>query len=96
MSCQACNDTGKMPGSDYLDCAAPGCDVANERASLEALVRSWGKMDEVDLIWRVYRYGQNKPRPITAQAASNSWSPRLSDEQQAALDAYIKTNKLPF
>lgn len=33
MTCAICNDTGKLPGSDYLDC---GCQAASDRAELDA------------------------------------------------------------
>lgn len=32
--CANCNDTGRNPGSNYLDCAAPGCTAAADRVAL--------------------------------------------------------------
>lgn len=55
--CPVCEGSGRRPGSDYLDCGAPGCTAAQERATLESLVRSWGRIDQVELIWRVYQLG---------------------------------------
>lgn len=60
MTCSVCNNTGRRPGSEFLDCTEPGCNAAEERAELERVVANWqkrGKLEEVDLIWRVYRLG---------------------------------------
>lgn len=61
-ACQRCGDTGREGSSDYLDCTAPGCDVAVTRTKLEAAVNAQmvehGLMTMQDMIWFAHQMGK--------------------------------------
>ena len=40
-NCSNCNDTGRNPGSEYLDCTY--CDTAKTRSDLNQFVMNWAK-----------------------------------------------------
>jgi hypothetical protein len=65
--CPNCNDTGKTHGSDYLDCAVLGCNVAVERAELEAWAhhqRMTKHVTTADLDWALYQRGKQAGAPM--------------------------------
>lgn len=65
MTCSNCNDTGKNPGSDYLDCGH--CDTATERAEVEAWAhhqRMTRQMTTADLDWALYQRGKQAGAPM--------------------------------
>jgi hypothetical protein len=65
MSCTQCNDTGSLSKSltGYLDC--PHCDVAAERAKLEAWARRAAPGAGLLDVWTIYQHGK------AAQASQN-------------------------
>lgn len=69
--CANCNGTGHNPGSDYLDCAAPGCTAAADRVALALFVG--GLPSNMDLADKVFamdqRARQQEREAIAAQAA---------------------------
>lgn len=58
MTCVHCNDTGSLSKSDagYLDC--PHCDVAQERADLEAWARRNAPSAAMLDVWAIYQRGK--------------------------------------
>lgn len=57
-TCKVCNNTGKKPGSDYLDCSAPGCNAIAERIDLNKFLASQRGLvsDELqDLAWSIHQ-----------------------------------------
>ena len=59
MSCPHCNDTGSLSKDlhGYLDCAH--CDVAEQRAGLEAWALANAKnCDDMTAAWLIYQHGK--------------------------------------
>lgn len=59
MNCAHCNDTGSLSKDlgGYLDCAH--CDVASERAKLEAwAVEMMNQHGATAAMWRVFQHGK--------------------------------------
>lgn len=75
-ACSRCNNTGREGSSDYLDCTAPGCDVADTRTKLDAMVNAHmvehGLMCMQDLIWFVYLHGKSAAFEEAAKACTDA------------------------
>lgn len=55
--CAKCADTGRLEGSNYLDCGY--CEVASERASLqEWAVSNVARLALDDAQWKIYQHGR--------------------------------------
>lgn len=63
MTCAACNDSGKLPSSDFLDCTVPGCAAAADRVKLEDFACTMSHWPLEDVLWAVHQ------RATEAQAA---------------------------
>ena len=55
--CPICNDTGEAIYG-HLDCGAPGCTAATERAALNTLIEAMPAMTPYDLQWTSYQLGR--------------------------------------
>lgn len=55
IECKHCQDSGKSPGSDYLDCRH--CDSASERHKLNEFVSKLKaeRVPEEDAVWLIHR-----------------------------------------
>lgn len=58
IKCEKCGDTGATSESGYLDCAAPGCTAAAERAEMESFIdtkRHMLRESVYELAWLVHQ-----------------------------------------
>lgn len=54
-TCKLCSGTGEVDGSGSLDCCAPGCNAATERAALNEFVKAEGRfLTPDDLHWLIH------------------------------------------
>lgn len=58
--CPECNGSGESNDQGYLDCAAPNCTAAEDRAHMEAHLNALGRLSNRDLLWEAYKCGQAK------------------------------------
>jgi hypothetical protein len=58
IKCPTCNDTGETGPYGQIDCAAPGCTAATERAALNTLIDALPAMTPYDLQWTAYQLGR--------------------------------------
>lgn len=56
VKCQVCCDTGEKHFNGDLDCDAPGCTAAEDRAALNRYVKKLGPLTSFDRDWMVYQY----------------------------------------
>lgn len=64
MNCKHCNDTGSLSKDldGYLDCAH--CDVAEERAALEAwVIKNARNCDDMTAAWLIHQHGKAAAAP---------------------------------
>ena len=54
--CTACGDTGETSHYGVLDCCAPGCTAAQERAALNAYIESLPPLTPYDKHWHAYQF----------------------------------------
>mgnify|MGYP001610819689 CR=1 FL=1 len=69
MSCTICGDTGEAFRYGSLDCAAPGCTAAVERAALNDAVAASEPLSEYDLQWLAYQLGKAAAGKTTGEKA---------------------------
>lgn len=58
--CPECKGSGESGQFGVLDCAAPNCTAATERAALDTHLLALGRLHERDLVWEAYKLGQAK------------------------------------
>jgi hypothetical protein len=56
--CPKCHGTGETGRYAILDCSAPGCTAATDRAALNTAVAALGPMTLDDLVWHVFQAGK--------------------------------------
>lgn len=59
LTCERCNGTGETNGYGVLDCSAPGCTAASERACLNAFIEALPPMTAYDKHWAAYQMGKD-------------------------------------
>lgn len=57
MTCPICNDTGETGAYGILDCAAPGCTAAVDRAAMNAVIEALPPMTAYDKHWAAFQLG---------------------------------------
>jgi hypothetical protein len=70
--CPICNDTGEAIYGQ-LDCAAPNCTAATERAALNTLIDALPKMAPYDLQWTAYQLGRAMAEKELVDALRKIW-----------------------
>lgn len=63
--CPVCKDTGETSQYGVLDCQAPGCTAAAERAALNAYLESLPRQTEYDQVWIAYQFALGRRLPLT-------------------------------
>lgn len=58
--CPTCGGSGESGQYAVLDCAAPGCTAAFDRAEFNAFMAALAPMTQYDRDWAAYRYGRVK------------------------------------
>ncbi len=57
-TCTACNGTGETGHYGIIDCQAPGCTAATERAALKVAMDGAGALTQYDRDWHAYNLGK--------------------------------------
>lgn len=61
--CKICNGTGERGQYGTLDCAAPGCTAAEERAALNDFIEKAQRIERMtpyDLHWAIYKFAMHQ------------------------------------
>jgi len=70
--CEFCNDTGKLPGSDYLDCGH--CGAVAERAALEDFAYDkFGGLNDPDDRWAIHQRAKTMGRAAALAELHPQW-----------------------
>ena len=57
IKCPICSGSGESTGNGMLDCPAPDCTAATDRATLNDSIAALGPMTRDDIAWAAYRAG---------------------------------------
>lgn len=69
--CMMCRDTGEFNQDGQLDCAAPGCDAAVERAAMNEFVESLKYATVQDVHWAIHQRAIELAEQKAAQSFAN-------------------------
>lgn len=57
IKCTICGGSGESTGNGMLDCPAPDCTAATDRATLNDSIAALGPMTRDDIAWAAYKAG---------------------------------------